>query len=333
MNSVQFKNLDLNLFRVLLALLEHRSVSRTAEELALTPSAVSHALGRLRTALGDPLFERRAGGLTPTAYALEVGRRVRPSMDRLREALNRDAFDPATAEREFVIAAGSYITSSVLPAVIDHLAKVAPGVRLRVRRLEDQSSDDVEHGRLDLLISAPTNLTGRLEWQPIMTDRMVWVARKGHPVIRNPLTLDMLAEARHVIIEKFNRVISTGYPELRRFFDESRELGDISRAAVGQGRKRGPGPATATIVTDTMHAIAIVVRSDHVTLTLRGLAETFLTDRIQILEPPHPTPLVELGAIYNADRARDTGVRWLLDVLASVVAGREERLTALRAAH
>jgi DNA-binding transcriptional LysR family regulator len=330
MNSVQFKNLDLNLFRVLLALLEHRSVSRTAEELALTPSAISHALGRLRTALGDPLFERRGGGLTPTAYAVEVGRRVRPSMDRLRDALNRDEFDPATAEREFVIAAGSYVTAVVLPRVVNQLAKIAPGIRLRVRRLEDQSADEVEYGRLDLLFSAPAPVSGRLEWRPIMTDRMVWVARRNHPLIHDPLTMEMLAEARHIIIEKFNRVISSGYPELRRFFDESRELGDVSRAAAGQGRKRGPGPATATIVTDTMHAIAIVAQSDHVTLTLKGLAESFLTEQIQILEPPHPTPLIEIGAIYNIDRARDPGVRWLLEMLTSVADARNKTPGALR---
>src|SRR5690242_251127 len=130
MNNVQFKNLDLNLFRVLLALLEHQSVSRAAKELALTPSAVSHALGRLRTALGDPLFERRGGGLIPTAHAVEVGRRVRPSMDRLRDAVNRDEFDPATAEREFVVAAGSYVAAVILPRIIDNLSKIAPGIRL-----------------------------------------------------------------------------------------------------------------------------------------------------------------------------------------------------------
>ncbi len=315
MNNVQFKNLDLNLFRVLLALLEHRSVSRAAEELALTPSAVSHALGRLRTALGDPLFERRGGGLTPTAYAVEVGRRVRPSMDRLRDALNRDEFDPATAEREFVVAAGSYVTAVILPGLVDSLARLAPGIRLRVRRIEDQSPEDVEHGRIDLLFGIPANLTGRLEWQPIATDRMMWVARKGHPTVRNPLTTEMLAGVHHVVIEKFNRAFMTGYPELRRFFDESRELGDATRAAAGQGGRRAGG--TSTIVTDTMHAIAIVAQSDHVTLTLKGLAESFLTSQIQILEPPHPTPTIELGAIFHADRARDPGVRWFLDLLSS----------------
>lgn len=319
MNVVQFKNLDLNLFRVLLALLEHRSVSRAAEELSLTPSAVSHALGRLRTALGDPLFERRGGGLSPTSYAIDVGRRVRPSMDRLRDALNRDEFDPATAEREFVIGAGSYTVAVLLPRVIDSLAKTAPGVRLRVRRLEDQSTEDVEHGRLDLLFGAPTNVVGRLEWRAMTTDRMVWVARKGHPLVRNPLTMEMLADVRHVIIDKFGRAISPGYAELRHFFDESRELGDATRAAAGQGKRRGPG--ASTIVTDTMHAIAIVAQSDHVTLTLKGLADSFMTNQIQILDPPHPTPDIEIGAIYHVDRARDPGVRWLLDVLSRVAGG------------
>lgn len=319
MNIVQFKNLDLNLFRVLLALLDHRSVSRAADELTLTPSAVSHALGRLRTALDDPLFERRGGGLMPTAFALEIGRRVRPSIEGLRDALNRDEFDPATAEREFVVAAGSYVVAVILPRVVDRLARVAPGVRLRLRRLEDQSLEDVEHGRLDILFGVTGNVTGRLEWRPMTTARMVWVARKGHPIVHDPLTMEMLLDTRHVIIEKFNRAITSGYPEVRRFVDESRELGDATRAAAaGQGRKRGP--AAVTIVSDTMHAISIVSQSDHVTLTLRGLAESFLTSEIQILEPPHPTPAIELGAIYHADRARDSGVRWLLDLLAEVTA-------------
>jgi DNA-binding transcriptional LysR family regulator len=315
MNIVQFKNLDLNLFRVLLALLDHRSVSRAAEELALTPSAVSHALGRLRSALGDPLFERGGGGLNPTAYAVEIGRRVRPSMERLRDSLNRDEFDPATADREFVIAAGSYACAVMLPPVIDRLAKIAPGIRLRLRRLEDQSAEDVEHGRLDMLFGASTGATGRLEWRHVLNDRMVWVARKGHPAVKPPLTMQMLAETRHVIIDKFNRVISSSYPELRRFFDESRDLGEASRALAAGQRKRGSGSGTGTIVTDTLHAIAIAAETDQVTLTLKGLADNFLTDRIQILAPPHPTPDVEIGIIYHPDRARDPAVRWLLDLM------------------
>ncbi len=314
MNVIQFKNLDLNLFRVLVALLDYRSVSRAAEELALTPSAVSHALGRLRAALGDPLFERRGGALSPTAYAVEIGRRARSSLDSLRDSLNRDEFDPTTAEREFVIAAGSYVSAVILPRIVDRLSRVAPGVRLRVRRLEDQSPEDVEHGRIDLLFGVPASATMRLEWRPIMVDRMVWIARKGHPFVRDPLTIDMLMSARHILIEKLNRVISSSFPELRYFFDEGRELGDASRAMVGHNTRKSVG--SSTIVTDTMHAIAMVAGSDHVTLTLKGLADSFMTDRIQILEPPHSTPPIEMGAIFHPNRAREPGFRWFLGVLA-----------------
>lgn len=326
MNRIQFKNFDLNLIRVLLALLEHRSVSRAAEELALTPSAVSHALGRLRTALGDPLFERGGGGLVPTAFALETGRRVRPSIERLRDAMNRDEFDPATADREFVIAAGSYVAAVFMPQLIDALTHVAPNVRLRVRRVEDQSAEDVEHGRLDMLFGVPSSLSGKLEWQPFAVERMVWVARQGHPTVQAPLTMEMLAEARHIIIEKFNRVITSGYPELKRFFDESRDLGDATRAAAaGQGRRHGPGPGAATIVSDPIQAIAIAARTDQMTLTLRRLAEQF-EPRLQLLEPPHPTPAIEMGLLYHPDRARDPAVRWLIDFTLAVLRDGEKRL-------
>lgn len=313
MNGVQFKNLDLNLLRILLALLDNRSVSRAAEELSLTPSAVSHALGRLRTGLGDPLFERRAGGLVPTAYALEAGRQVRQSFNMLRDALSREQFDPATAEREFIVGAGSYAAVVLLPPIIDWLAKVAPGVRFRLRRLEDQSPDDVEHGRLDFLFGVPNALASKLEWRALMRDEMVWVARRGHPSVRDPLTMAMLGEVRHVLIEKFNRVIGSDYPEVRRFFDVGRELDDAARAHAGDGRRRGPG--AGVIAGDTMHAIAIASQSDFVTLTLRRMAEEFPSSQLQILKPPHPTPPIEFGVIFHPARLREPGFAWLLPAM------------------
>lgn len=317
MNIVQFRNLDLNLFKVLQALLEHRSVSRAAENMGLTPSAISHALGRLRTALNDPLFERRGGALAPTAYAIEIGRRISPSMDQLRHALNREEFDPATAEREFVIGSGSYAALVLLPPIVKRLARTAPGIRLRLHRLEEQSPEDVEHGRIDLLFGVSSNVAGRLAWRRLRTERMVWIARKDHPVVRDPLTMEMLADLRHVVIEKLNRVISPGYPDLRRFFDESRELGHATRAVVGRGRRREFG--TSMVVTDPMHAIVIASQSDHVTLTLKGFADLFPVNQIQTLAPPHPTPPVELGAIFDPSREGEPGFSWFLSLLLEAV--------------
>jgi len=59
----------------------------------------------------------------------------------------------------------------------------------------------------------------------------------------------------------------------------------------------------------------MAAQSDHVTLTLRKAAEAFLTDQIQILDPPHSTPPIEIGVIFHPDRLRDPGFRWFLSVL------------------
>src|SRR5687768_13463900 len=66
------ERLDLNLLRVLDAVARHGHVTRAARALGLSQPATSHALARLRAALGDPLFVRGEDGvlLTPRAEAL-----------------------------------------------------------------------------------------------------------------------------------------------------------------------------------------------------------------------------------------------------------------------
>ena len=63
----------------------------------------------------------------------------------------------------------------LLPPIIDQLSRIAPGIRLRVRRLEDQPYEDVEHGRIDMLIAVASNVTGQLEWRPITREN--WSSR------------------------------------------------------------------------------------------------------------------------------------------------------------
>ena len=111
-------NLDLNLLRVFDAIFELRSVTLTAERLNLTQSAISHALGRLRQAFGDPLFIRHPGGLQPTARAMEIAPGIREGLAQLQEALAPTPFDPATARRRFRITAGGYFCAVLVPELI-----------------------------------------------------------------------------------------------------------------------------------------------------------------------------------------------------------------------
>ena len=122
--------LDLNLLVVLDALLAERHVTHAATKVGLTQPACSHALGRLRVALGDPLLVRGPRGAmlpTPRAEALAPG--LRAALQGLAVALRGEArFDPTTARRSFRIAAGDYLELVLLPPLLAMLAREAPGV-------------------------------------------------------------------------------------------------------------------------------------------------------------------------------------------------------------
>ena len=70
MSKIDFTDLDGKVLRAFLTILEESSVSRAADRLGVTQSAVSHTLSKLRAVLGDPLFVRSGQGLMPTERAL-----------------------------------------------------------------------------------------------------------------------------------------------------------------------------------------------------------------------------------------------------------------------
>src|SRR5262245_44783206 len=99
----QLSNLDLNLFLVLHTVLVEGSVTRAARKLAVTQSAVSNALARLRELFGDPLFVRHGRGLVPTPRAEELAPVVRRAMADLQTALDGSDFVPETSTRRFTL--------------------------------------------------------------------------------------------------------------------------------------------------------------------------------------------------------------------------------------
>src|SRR5690349_21998338 len=109
MHDVHLPGIDLNLLVVLEALIETRSVTAAADRVGLTQSATSHALARLRSALGDPLFVRSRAGLVPTERTLALAGPLRDALERVRRAVAPPAaFDPSTAKRRFVLRTADY---------------------------------------------------------------------------------------------------------------------------------------------------------------------------------------------------------------------------------
>jgi DNA-binding transcriptional LysR family regulator len=127
----QLRRVDLNLFLVFDAILQHGTVAKAAHALSITPSAVSHALRRLRQMLGDELFIPNGLGMQPTRRARDLAFDIQEGLENFELALLGKPFVPAEADRSFRIAASDGITALILPTLVRRLLKSAPNVDLK----------------------------------------------------------------------------------------------------------------------------------------------------------------------------------------------------------
>ena len=163
--------LDLNLLAVFDMLMQERNVTRAAERLHLSQSTVSHALGRLRVALDDPLFVMSRREMIPTERAKALAGPVRRALAMLEQGLRQaKGFDPATARRIFRIATPGSVEHGLVPVLVDRLHRQAPHCRLEVCELAASNYErELEKGELDLVIgfAGANHLSPRLwreEW-------------------------------------------------------------------------------------------------------------------------------------------------------------------------
>jgi DNA-binding transcriptional LysR family regulator len=157
-------SLDLNLIRTFLSIYDQRSVTRAAQELSLTQPTVSHALGRLRRALRDPLFVRGAAGYEPTARASELAAVFRKAVISVDEAVDADrAFDPSSTGRTFRLCLTDIGENAFLPRIMKQLVAQAPGASLEVVPMQiSRVQGWLAHGEIDgAIASVPLEVSGR----------------------------------------------------------------------------------------------------------------------------------------------------------------------------
>jgi DNA-binding transcriptional LysR family regulator len=161
-----------------------------------------HALKRLRELLKDPLFIREGPNMVPTPFSRNMINEVRQALQILEVNLyeNRN-FDPAHTRRNFQIGFWELMESTILPPLAKILAKAAPEISittLRVKRREIEQ--ELASGTLDLVLDIPITVSDNLRQKPLFSDRVVVMARKGHPAIGNELDLDTYLRQDHILV-------------------------------------------------------------------------------------------------------------------------------------
>ncbi|HET6552324.1 MAG TPA: LysR family transcriptional regulator [Dyella sp.] len=193
--------IDLNLFRVLDAIYTHGGVSAAARALHLTQPAVTHALGRLRDHLGDPLFVRQGNRLQPNHKVLAMMPSVQSHLKGLLASTHAQAqFTPAQLQMEFAIGFRDILESIALPRLVAQLGREAPGVRLVSRRVAaDEMERELGAGTLDLMVDRPMRIGPRISQQRLLDETLVVAMRRNHPFARQLSRTDYLA-AQHVVV-------------------------------------------------------------------------------------------------------------------------------------
>lgn len=178
-----------------------RSVSRAAEALGLGQPAVSIALGRLREHFGDPLFVRTSGGMAPTRLADELAQPMREALAALQRALgHRSGFEPMASQRTFRICMTDISQLVLLPRLWARLRATAPGIRIDIAPLSDDTGRMLESGEADLALGFMPQLEAGFYQQALFRQRYVCMASDDHPRIRDTLSLAQFEAEEHVVV-------------------------------------------------------------------------------------------------------------------------------------
>jgi DNA-binding transcriptional LysR family regulator len=318
LHQPDLSRIDLNLLVLFEIVFQERHVGRSAERLHLSPSAISHGLGRLRTLLGDPLFLKTPKGVVPTERASQLAPTVAEILARIRGVVSSAApFDPRHSTRRFVIGAPDGISSVILPSLLETLREVAPGVDIGIRQLLPvqgftaphlawkDALKELEDRTTDIAIIPFDDIPVRFHKQKLYEEEFVIAVRKGHSFQRNP-TLKRYCEMEHLVVSHTGDV--TGFV-------------DVELARKGAARR------VALTVPNFNFALSVLAETEMVSALPKRFVEIYgARFNVVAIKAPLPLPRFSINAVVPKVAMMDAGLAWLVQLLGQVRTGNDRSL-------
>jgi DNA-binding transcriptional LysR family regulator len=290
---MRFNKLDLNLLVALDALLAERSVSRAAERVHLSQSAMSNALARLREHFADELLVQigRRMDLTPRAEVLVDA--VRDVLVRIDATVSaQPLFDPAASDRDFRILVSDYSMVTLMPHVLALAHQQGPNVRFKLLPQAADPQRALDRGEADLLIIPKQYCAPDHPLDVVVEEAFSCVVWSGSRWATQGLTLAGYASAGHVAVQPNGLPVAA----VERWFEEQ------------QAMKRRVEVTTYSFAS---HA-ALVVGTDRIaTLHHRQAMQAANWLPVQVLPPPLPIAPMQQCMQWHQYRTQDAGLLWL----------------------
>jgi DNA-binding transcriptional LysR family regulator len=292
--------LDLKLLRCFQVLIAERNVSRAASLLSLSQPAMSHALARLRGLFDDALLVRSKGDMVPTARALELETEVRGILESADRLVKKAASgDPVAAGVRFSIMAAEPVEYLFAAPLMRRLAQ-SPGVAVDFMPADRHHAQGMlERGEIDYRLGWWPNPAPMLRSKLLFRDRLVCLARKGHPSMRGRVTLEQFLSASHV------RIRSAVGPSMQAVDD----------AAAAQ--------RTQIRIALRVHGIfslcCVVSNADLIAVLPESLAHRLAADHpLQVLPLPIAVPDLRNALYWHERTHKHAGHRWFRQLLTEV---------------
>lgn len=292
---VRLDSFDLNLLVAFDVLLEERSVTRAAERLNVTQSAMSASLKRLREAFHDDILVQHGKKMIPTSHAHALAPQVSATIRQLRTLISSGAsFDPATSRRRFRIGASDYIATVLIAPLLKILDREAPGIRLDLSLPTPDSGIRLSRGELDLFLTPEEFAEDELPRELVFEERHVVVGWSGNPLLKSALTQEGFLAAGHIAVQISER--DTFIESVLRKAGIERRI-EVAVPSFNQAPWLLPG---------TMRLALMHERLARIVAPALGLA---------IAECPVELPVMREMTQYHPTRTNDAALQWLREQL------------------
>ena len=306
--TMNLRGFDLNLLRVLNALLAEQSTVKAAKQVGLSQSAVSAALGRLRGALEDPLFVRHGQRIVPTDFARSLEVPLKAILDDLERLLQEHVdFDPSGVSQSFKIAASDFFAVMLMPPLAEILSRRAPHMQVQMVDLLPASYVGIlERPGIDLALVPQTDFPSWSAHQPLFQSRFVMIARSSHPRLERSgvasgtvVPIDLFCDLGHVVFSPEGNLTA---------------MGDAALARIGRARR-------VVMTLPVFSGVCIAVAgSDLVALVPEQLALRLAPQLgLSLFQPPMPLNAATICMLWHKRSTGTAAHRWFRTVVAEVL--------------
>jgi DNA-binding transcriptional LysR family regulator len=298
-NRPSLASLDLNLLVVFGAVMEERSVTKAAQRLGLSQPALSHALTRLRHMLKDDLFIPTPAGMMPTPRAQQLSDPLKEALDKVRDAIEPDEFDPTRSHNHFRIAVDSYGSIVFARPITEWVHARAPYVLLDFRLNVVMDAPQVlEADEFDLAIGPFAKQGSRFDRQILAKDDFVIALNQRHQrTDLKPLPLADFASIPHIEI--------TSAPYTTEFVDEALTQNRLKRQVI----VRAP----------TLSTMLLLLEGEYLCIGRRRALEVLVSyGHMAMRSLPIPSPMMETSMVWSRRYDNQPAHAWLRKQLVEV---------------